>query len=181
MGCRKAGFRICPTCLVGQEMLTQRSGLSIQALGPYEGLLRRAVLRLKDSNDRILERDLGRRLARLAPLCQAVVGVPTSGRRQRWRGYCLPTRLAGVLAEARGIAALKGFSCLGDPLPRKQLRGLRSRRESLTHFRYPGRLHGKILLVDDVVTSGQTMLQARQALLEAGADRVELLCLAASL
>lgn len=181
MGCRQAGFRICSGCLKDQGMFTQRSGLSIQALGPYQGLLRRAVLRLKESNDRILERDLGKRLARLAPPCQAVVGVPTSARRQCWRGYCAPTRLAGVLADVRGFAWLKGFSCLGDPLPRKQLRGLRSRRESLTHFRYAGRLQGIILLVDDVVTSGQTLLQARQALLEAGADRVELLCLAASL
>lgn len=162
-------------------MHTQRSGLSIQVLGPYQGLLRQSVLRLKQSNDRLLERDLGRGLARLAPACQFVVGVPTSRRRQRWRGYCAPARLAAVLAEVRGMAPLKGFTCLGDPLPRKQLRGLRSRRESLTYFRYPGRLGGSVLLVDDVVTSGQTLLQARRALLEAGADRVELLCVAASL
>lgn len=155
-----------------------RAGLEVGSLGVYRGALRRAVLRIKERNDTDLIRLLGEQMGDLlrqrggGPL--SVVGVPTSARRQRWRGYCAPQRLAASL----GLPVLTDFHCLGDPAPRKALRGFGARRAQASSFRYQGRLEGTVVLVDDVITSGQTLRQARAALLSAGASRVICLCLA---
>lgn len=154
----------------------------MHCIGPYQGPLRRAVLRLKEGNDLDLAQCLGIRLGQLAPRCQAVVGVPTSARRQRWRGYCAPQRLAQAIASQWNAPLLPAFHCLGDPAPRKALRGLAARRAGQAGiFENAGAICGSVLLVDDVVTSGRTLLLARQALLSAGAQRVELACVASSL
>lgn len=104
----------------------------------------------------------------------SVVGVPTSARRRRWRGYCVPQRLAACL----GLPLLSDFQCLGDPAPRKALRGFGARRAQKPAFVYQGRLEGTVVLLDDVITSGETLRYAREALLSAGAARVVCLCIA---
>lgn len=155
-----------------------RAGLEVGSLGLYRGALRQAVLRIKERNDRALLDVLAERLRGLLEQHCAgpvqVVGVPTSARRQRWRGYCAPSRLASRL----GLPVLTGFECLGDPAPRKALRGFQARREQKSHFVYRGQLQGTVVLIDDVITSGQTLRHARQALLAAGASRVICLCVA---
>ncbi len=174
--CGRSGSSFCHACLDGLEPRWElRGGLEVGSLGIYRGALRRAVLRIKERNDVDLIRVLGARLrALLGGRADAVVGVPTSARRQRWRGYCAPQRLASGL----GLPVLGGFECLGDPAPRKEVRGFAARRAQKSHFVYAGRLQGTIILVDDVITSGQTLRQARDALLAAGAERVICLCLA---
>jgi len=162
-----------------------RGGLEVGSLGVYSGALRLAVLRLKESNDRLLTGVLAGRLAqllssRLGATPLQVVGVPTSQRRQRWRGYCAPQRLAEAVAARSGWRLLCDFHCPGDPAPRKALRGFQRRRPQSMPFHYEGRLSGTVVLIDDVVTSGQTLQQARLALLRAGAERVEVVCLARS-
>ncbi len=155
-----------------------RGGLEVGSLGIYQGALRRSVLRIKERNDLHLIAVLGERLGDLlrqrglGPV--SVVGVPTSARRQRWRGYCAPQRLAGSL----GLPLLSGFQCLGDPAPRKALRGFGARRDQRSSFSYQGRVEGTVVLVDDVITSGQTLRDARAALIAAGASRVICLCIA---
>ena len=153
----------------------ERNGLEVGSLGVYRGALRGAILRMKERGDVELIRVFGDRLrVLLAERSGAVVGVPTSARRQRWRGYCLPERLASCL----GRPLLTGFHCQGDPAPRKSLRGFGPRRAQASPFVYEGRLQGTVILVDDVITSGQTLRQARDALLAAGASRVICLCVA---
>ena len=163
----------------------RRSALEVGSLGVYSGALRLAVLRLKESNDQVLSGVLGARLARLlssrlGPERVQVVGVPTSQRRRRWRGYCAPHRLAAAVAAELGWTLLKDFHCPGDPAPRKSLRSFQLRRSRTVQFHYQGHLSGTVVLIDDVVTSGQTLAQARLALLRAGAERVEVVCLARS-
>lgn len=142
--------------------------------GSYQGAWRRAILRLKENNDQALAHWMGRHLASAVrtqtPFSpQAVAAVPTSLRRQRWRGYCAPSRIAAVMAAEWGVPLVADLSCPGDPRPRKRLR---RRHLELPHFQHPGGLRGRILLVDDVVTSGQTMRAARETLLRAGAEEV---------
>lgn len=109
-----------------------------------------------------------------------LVGVPSSARRRRWRGYCGPERLAECMAQDSGWPLLKGLDCPGDPAPRKALRSFAARRAEGARFTFKGSVSGTVVLIDDVVTSGQTLRAARQVLLEAGAERVELLCIARS-
>ncbi|MBS2037166.1 ComF family protein [bacterium] len=154
------------------------------SLGVYTGGLRRAVLRLKESNDRAVIQVLGRRMAQLLRergiQGGQLVGVPTSARRRRWRGYCGPERLAEMIAQELGWPLLPHLSCPGDPAPRKSLRSFAARRAQGAHFTYDGSLTGTVVLIDDVVTSGRTLKAACEALLAAGARRVEMLCVARS-
>lgn len=186
LSCRQPGSRFCARCLQALEARWEtRAALEVGTLGVYNGALRRAVLRLKESNDRLLTGVLARRLAQLSSSRLGVgpvqvVGVPTSLRRQRWRGYCAPQRLAEVVAAQLGWTLLTDLRCLGDPAPRKALNSFQLRRSQSVHFHYQGRLSGTVVLIDDVVTSGQTLAQARLALLRAGAERVEVVCLARS-
>jgi predicted amidophosphoribosyltransferase len=183
--CRRSGGAFCDACLNGLDGRWEgRDGLQVGSLGVYKGALRRAVLRLKETNDRELARLFGQRMYRMlrqrALDSVQLVGVPTSARRRRWRGYCGPERLAQCIAEESGWPLLKGLECPGDPAPRKALRGHAARRAHGARFTFKGRLSGTVVLIDDVVTSGQTLRAARQVLLEAGAERVELLCVARS-
>ncbi|MFN8608390.1 MAG: phosphoribosyltransferase family protein [Vulcanimicrobiota bacterium] len=158
--------------------------MQVGSLGAYRGALRRAVLRLKESNDQKLAQLLGCRLSQMLferGLDSAqVVAVPSSVRRLRWRGYSGPERLAAVISQQLGWPLLKGLSCPGDPAPRKALRSFKLRRMHSAHFHWRGPLSGTVVLVDDVVTSGQTLKAARQVLLQAGATRVEMICVARS-
>lgn len=152
--------------------------------GAYQGGLRKAVLRLKDANDKRLVEILAGWLAQvvqahdLGPI-RAVAGVPTALRRRKWRGYCAPERVAQSLAQILGCPKISHFVCEGDPRPRKLLKGYQGRRaEHLPNFLCGESLQGSVLLLDDVVTSGRTLLQARKALLAAGAQNVHLLAIA---
>lgn len=178
LACGRSGSSFCRACLHTLEPAWEvRDGFEVGSLGVYRGPLRRAILRIKERNDLELTRVLGARLGdllRQRGLVFQVVGVPTSSRRQRWRGYCVPQRLAATL----GFPMLRAFQCLGDPAPRKALRGFAARRAQQSHFAYRGRIQGTVVLVDDVITSGQTLKHAREALLRAGASQVICLCLA---
>lgn len=185
LSCRQSGGIFCDACLNALDGRWEgRSGLQVGSLGVYKGALRRAVLRLKESNDRDLARLFGQRMSRMLRergLDSAhLVGVPTSARRRRWRGYCGPERLAQCIAQESGWPLLRGLECPGDPGPRKSLGSYAARRAQSARFTFRGSVSGTVVLIDDVVTSGQTLRAARQALLEAGAERVELLCIARS-
>ena len=180
MECGAWNELFCAACLQGyQPRQAQFGPLSVTSAGPYRSGLRRAVLRLKEHNDRRLTRLMGEWMSRLLTPESGdwLVPVPTSGRRRRWRGYCAPQRLAGAIAEHTGIAVWTGLECLGDPLARKTLRGSRGRSASELSYR-SAPISGRIVLIDDVVTSGYTLQRATAALLAAGADEVRALTLA---
>lgn len=168
---------LCAGCLRNYEAAwTHRSGMDVLSGGPYTGGLRRAILRLKDSNDRQVARLLGQWLSGiLRPLTANVAGivpVPTSRRRRRWRGYCAPSRLAAELSTQLSIPVGTPLICPGDPAPRKQLKGFEGRRSVVNKFQARASVQGTWILLDDVVTSGQTLVEARDALLGAGAAAV---------
>lgn len=74
---------------------------------------------------------------------------------------------------------IEHFECLGDPRPRKKLRSYhRRRQQEAPEFLCSQAVGGRVLLLDDVVTSGRTLRAARQALLAAGADEVATAALA---
>ena len=157
-----------------------------RACGVYEGALRAAVLTLKH------EPRVGTRLARL--MCEAqrrppldratrVVPVPLHPERERERGF----NQAALLARA--VAARSGLPCDEQSLLRathtEQHRAgmdVRARRETVEKaFRVarPRLIRDeKILLIDDVLTTGATVSSCADALLAAGASTVYVLTVA---
>ncbi|MGC9529588.1 MAG: ComF family protein [Candidatus Bipolaricaulaceae bacterium] len=155
------------------------------ALGPYEGELRTVVRALKYEGERALARTLGDLLADLAavewggrpPESRPVVTwVPADPARLRQRGYHAAQLLA--LRAARGLAlSARGLLVKLRPTPPQVGRSLRERRGALAGA-FAARAEGEgepVVLVDDVMTSGETVEQAARALGEAGFGDVHVL------
>jgi ComF family protein len=123
-------------------------------------------------------RMMGRSLEK-SPFYRTIAGIvplPLSADREKRRGY----NQAGLLAE--GMASILKVPVLGDALVRVEDTDTQTRRnrqerwENVKHaFRSEGRTHlgdQRILLVDDVVTTGATLEAAVSALREGTGCRV---------
>lgn len=157
-------------------------------LGPYGGLLRDVVVRLKHSSGEGLAENLaavwadyaGERLRALD--AEVVVPVPLHWWRRLSRGYNQSEALARTLAERLGLPVLPGAVRRIRATPMQTRQSPTQRRVNVRGaFRARGgpALRGKsVLLVDDVMTTGSTCNEAAKALREAGAARVVVAVLA---
>jgi ComF family protein len=157
-----------------------------RACGPYEGALRAAVLGLKR------EPFVGRRLARLlaetqrrAPLDRAtlVVPVPLHPARERERGFNQAALVARALSRLSGLPSNEG-GLVRIVHTERHRAGMdaRARRETVQDAfaaRSPRLFAGeRVLLIDDVLTTGATVSACASALLGAGAAEVLVLTVA---
>ncbi|EHJ49169.1 phosphoribosyltransferase [Solidesulfovibrio carbinoliphilus subsp. oakridgensis] len=175
---------VCPACLAGG-----RSWDGFAFHGRYEGLLRDLVLGFKFNGrlgqGRLLAGFLAeaclRAAARTGPGSMAggpdvLVPVPLHPRRLAWRGFNQSLVLARHLSRALGRpVAPAGLARLRDTTPQSQLPGPRRLANILGAFAgSPAAVAGRrVLLVDDVMTTGATVDTAVRALLLAGAARVD--------
>jgi len=157
-------------------------------LGIYAGILRDVVLRLKWASSEWLAELLGeewgrRHRATFASLClTAIVPIPLHWSRRLMRGYNQAqaigrglSRTIGVPLHSRRLWRLRATpdqKSLGGPARRENLRGAFavSRGLDLTGQR--------VLLVDDVMTTGATCNESGKELKKAGADLVHVAVLA---
>ena len=146
---------------------------------PYRDAARELVHRLKFGRNRRAAQPLVSAMSVLpAEDEELIVPVPTTKRRLRQRGF----NQAEVLA--RGLARFYGMPMNARALCRMQDRGTqegldRDRRLSNLQgtFRASFAVRGRrVLLIDDVYTTGATAREAVRALREAGCTRVGMLC-----
>jgi predicted amidophosphoribosyltransferase len=153
------------------------ASLRVTAPAAYEGTMRSAVLALKDGRRDVAEA-LARVIAPFVPQGALLVPVPTTAKRRRLRGcdgVALVAQAAASLAGAQSIRALEQRA--GDAQ-----RG-RTRRERLAacgRFRCDAAaVAGRhVILLDDVCTTGATLLDCSAAVREAGAEVEEALVIA---
>jgi len=150
--------------------------------GAYEGTLRKLIHLFKYGGMRRLAQPLGGLLADALPRDRQfdlVTAVPLHWRRQWQRGFNQSELLAKAMARARGIPAMK---VLRRGSATRAQAGLSNaqRRENVTGaFRARRRVNGmRILLIDDVMTTGATAGACARALKKAGAKSVSLAALA---
>jgi ComF family protein len=159
-----------------------------RAVAEYDGTASLLVHRLKYNDRPELARALGVMMARagaeLLGETDVIVPVPL----HRWRLW--RRRFNQAMALAARVSAESGVSC--DPFllarvkhTRRQVGLTRAQRQENLQgaFRVPpdakGRLKGKrVLLVDDVLTTGATANAASRALLRGGAASVDILAFA---
>jgi predicted amidophosphoribosyltransferase len=175
-GCGAPDIALCTACRA--ELRPQprarplSSGIDVHAGLVFDGVPARVVRALKERGRTGLARPLGPALAAAADAAGAgdavVVPVPASRAAMRRRGYRvvdLVARQAGLhverlLVPARATADQRA---LGRDERRRNVTGTMRARDAA------GR---RILVVDDVVTTGATLDEAVRALRAAGADVV---------
>ncbi len=150
--------------------------------GPYEGALRELIHLLKYSRIRTLAGPLGERLSIALPRDEqfdAIVPTPLHWWRRWRRGFNQSHLLAKELSRRTGIPVLRAVRRIRDTASQAGLSHSARRRNVAAAFRARQSLEGRrVLLVDDVMTTGATASACARALKEAGARYVALLALA---
>lgn len=143
--------------------------VSTRAVYDYRGAVARAIVGAKLAGARAVWTDLAvalaARVAQEPPAVDVVAPVATARGRARRRGVDHAAVLAQATAAAIGVPAAALLQVVGRPPSERQ----RARQ------RLPG---SSVLLVDDVLTTGRTALDAASALQRAGAGEVHLAVLA---
>jgi competence protein ComFC len=207
-GCGSSGSRFCKPCSQATQIITPPycdvCGRSQPTLGIcrscrtippgytamrswayFSGPLRNAMHRLKYKRDIALGDELAQPLIRLFVrtgwVVDLVTVVPTGAARQVERGYNQAALLARPLALSQGIAFCSASLHKSRETRSQVGLNVQQRRENVAGAFHAdiGSVQGKrVLLVDDLVTSGATAAACTLALNQAGARQVYVLTLA---
>jgi competence protein ComFC len=174
---------ICPICQARTYTFDRA-----RSFAEYEGALVRAIVILKFEQIEPLAGWFATRLAEIAlrerEAFQAdiVVPVPLHSQRQRERGYNQANLIAKPLARKLGLPCLSVLLMRTRARPDKQILTFRERWNSVrgAFATRPGsRVDNlRVLLVDDVMTTGATLDACARALRKAGAKSVVALTVA---
>ena len=173
--CGAQGSAPCAGCaaeLRPAPALPAPAGLdSCAALLTYAGAGREMVARLKYRNARASVPFLARGMAAIVRYdVDIVTWAPTTPARLRARGFDQARLLARAVARELGVPC--------RPLLRRRPGPAQTGRDAVARYSGPGFAGGRgiegrrVLLVDDVVTTGATVAAASRALKEAGATEV---------
>lgn len=184
---------LCPDCVRELAQLARRQqalppvrpapGLHyVSAAYPYEGAARRLILLLKFSRVRAAALPLARAMALLpGGEEEIIVPMPTTKRRFRQRGFNQAQLLAELMARQLGMPLCAALAREDDRPAQSSLRAAGRRRNLAGCMRASAQVRGKrVLLVDDVYTTGSTAQEAARALRAAGAGDVGFFCAARS-
>lgn len=169
---------LCGSCLPGLFSLVSQPGLL--ALGRFEGPLAGVVRALKFRSSTRLAQPLGVELAaqvrRRGWRPSAVTAVPLHPGRQSERGYNQADLLARSCARALGVPFMSLLVRKRATQQQARLGTQHRHGNSVAAFGLsataPRVLPLRILLVDDVLTTGNTALACRRELLAAGSEHV---------
>lgn len=179
VGCAGEGAYLCRRCRAnlpaGQELTDIISGNVFAASG-YEGAAKRLVYLLKFERNQSAVADIGSIIAASLPSGyrpDAVTYVPTATSRVRRRGYDHAKLIAASVARNIGAPCLPLLIRLGQKRQVGQSKSFRAK-QTKGAFRAAASCQGKrILLIDDVLTTGSTLREASTVLLRSGAERVD--------
>ena len=186
------GHTVCPACYKtlpwteGQEILRKLSA-DVVCAAPlwYEDAVRAGILRYKFDGGVAAADALGELAARCAAEefsgeFDTVTWVPVGPKRLKERGYD-QTRL--VAEAACRLWETEAAQLLSKPLdnpPQSGLKDAAARRANVlgVYEALPGAEGKHILLMDDIITSGATLLECARTLMDAGAASVRCVTLA---
>lgn len=181
----------CPGCVpaLPKEPLSREfplpggGSLAVAACFPYEKGFRRTLHRLKFQEERALARPLGTLMAEatssLGEDFDGVTWVPMSPQKLRRRGYNQSELLAKAVAKELGLPAWNLLEQVRETDTQHNLTRAQRADNVRGAYRAKGAALGKrVLLVDDIVTTGATLRACAQGLYGAGAQKVCAVCAA---
>lgn len=179
---------ICPSCMRALAQLAQAQeareaedggalpeGLDYaHAAFPYEGQARTLIHRLKYESVRAAAVPLARQMVFLpSGEEEIIVPVPTDRKRQRKRGFNQATLLAQHVGRELGMEVCTALERVDSRRPQTGLTAAQRRKNLAGCMAASRAVNGKrVLLVDDVFTTGATAQEAVRALRAAGAVSV---------
>jgi ComF family protein len=176
----------CGRCLSRPPRFRRARACAVYHAGETAGALAPVLQRYKYNRDISLAHPLGALMAERCPLPLAeydvIMPVPLHVARLRWRGFNQAQFLCQAIARPRAlpIDALS-VERVRATRPQVQLNEADRRRNVAGAFRVsrPDKVRGRrVLLVDDVLTTGATVDECSRSLLRAGAQSVDALVLA---
>jgi ComF family protein len=201
-GCGREGEPLCVTCRPALDARLDLPGgvpiglpadlpeplLQVEWCAPFAGPVRAALHQLKYSGERRLARPLGeavaRRWARVGEGATLVVPVPVHADRERQRGYDQAALIAEVAAANLGLPCVRVLERARNTRAQFELdRDERSANVAgafrIRDRRASAAVAGQwVLLVDDVITTGATLVACGNALVQAGAFAVSAITVA---
>ena len=161
---------------------------AVTAVWMYEGDVRKSIHRYKFNGARhyaeVYGRLLAMRILRDLPEAEVITWVPVSRKRKRERGYDQVELLAEAVSAELGIPREALLEKFRDNRANSGLKTPAERRANvLGVYKVPegAEIRGKrVLLLDDIVTTGATASECARVLLTAGAKEVLFAAVAAA-
>ena len=159
------------------------------AIWYYKGNIRKSIHRFKFRAARHYAASYGRFLAmrivqEYPDGFDVLTWVPTSRMRRFTRGYDQVELLAEAVGKELGMIPLRALKKIRNNRPQSGISGHAKRRANVLGAYtvvYPHAVQGKrVLLLDDVITTGATAGECARVLLTAGAKEVHCGCVAAA-
>jgi ComF family protein len=118
-------------------------------------------------------------LEKMFPEVDSLLPVPLHRRRHAGRGFNQATELCRTLQRTSGLPTIANVCRVRFTQPQTGLQAAERRRNMKAAFEVRGRLSFRHpLLIDDVITTGETCRQLASTLLRAGVERVSVLAVA---
>lgn len=177
-------YYVCNNCLDALPVtrITSQDPIPCFSLAEHTGDYRRLIHTIKYEERWALGRQLGKKLAREAKgylqnqRCDSVIAVPIHRLRRMRRGYNQAEEIATSISRELGLLNLTGSLVRARFTESQVGKGHNDRYSNVLHAftcHHPQKVQEKnIALVDDVITSGATIRECANVLLEAGAKAV---------
>lgn len=178
-GCKKDGAPLCNECLVlCKKPLTPPYPFIISMYSFKSPLIRKSIHAIKYFRRKDLIQPLAEKIKteiNIRNLSGILTPIPMHTVRKLLRGYNQSEELAyqiSVITELPYNKKVLARSILTKRQVRTSSRGERLKNQYLA-FKVVGEIQGKdFILIDDVTTTGATLLSARKALIDSGAKNV---------
>lgn len=185
--CRKSGDEsLCPDCFGKIQFIKPQMG--IYSATAYDGITRTALHRLKFQKRKVLSGPLGvlmvKYLSHFSHIrlneIDAIIPVPLHKKRLRQRGFNQAELLGGVVGKYFDLPVLSALERTRDTHPQFDLAGEARKANVKGAFKVSDTkavYNKRIILLDDIYTTGSTIHECSKTLTIAGARRVEVLTL----
>lgn len=168
---RECSAALCEDCLNKFEALKLEDEHSCYE---YDGIARQIIYRFKFNGEKHLYKTIGALMANRIPQADVMTNVPVNEKRLKQRGYDQSRLIAQALCQETKITYISLLSKVKDTPAQSKL-DARQRKENVkgafkaNDFDLSGKT---VILVDDVITTGETMNECERELKEIGAKKV---------